>query len=373
MYVLNFNKLDLIPHMWYNVKNFIWKYFMSRRKKANYLNNKDILEEIRLSKHSYCEFTEENRGVCDFIVDLPRAEVKGKKARCIDPRMIMEYNDNLEARRADCLSMENINTAKENRAKRLSNMAYEDAMANYEIEFSQYENALVAYENALSLRNKEADSETEVPSKPVSPIKPTKKMFYIAPSSISTNDLVFRFHTFEHIPLLSDEEMKTSPITEADYRKKVNFVPFLHYKLVGEKELELELVGKSHYKNGEFDASCGAITPTLANMFILLTEKIAQKHNWRGYTYVDDMVGSALLHLSSVGLQFNEARSDNPFAYLTSTVNRVFLRVLQGEKREQDIRDDLIESAGHSPSNTRQMEHDELIRAEREKLYGDKK
>ena len=68
----------------------------------------------------------------------------------------------------------------------------------------------------------------------------------------------------------------------------------------------------------------------------------------------------ALLQLSQVGLQFDESRSDipNPFAYLTQVTKASFIRALNLEKRNQDIRDDLLIMAGAMPSYTKQTEHE---------------
>ena len=64
-----------------------------------------------------------------------------------------------------------------------------------------------------------------------------------------------------------------------------------------------------------------------------LVERYAMRGNWRGYTYNDEMQSTALLQLSEVGLKFNEARSQNPFAYYTATITNSFTRVLNLEKR----------------------------------------
>lgn len=74
-----------------------------------------------------------------------------------------------------------------------------------------------------------------------------------------------------------------------------------------------------------------------------------------GNTYNDEMKGQALLQLSQVGLQFNESKGDNPFAYLTQVVSTSFMRVLNLEKRSQTIRDDILIMNGASPSFTRQV------------------
>jgi len=62
-----------------------------------------------------------------------------------------------------------------------------------------------------------------------------------------------------------------------------------------------------------------------------------------------------LLQLSQIGLQFNEDKSQNPFAYYTAAITNSFTRVLNIEKKSQNIRDDILEQNGLNPSWTRQF------------------
>ena len=79
-----------------------------------------------------------------------------------------------------------------------------------------------------------------------------------------------------------------------------------------------------------------------------------------GNTYIDEMKSQALLQLSQIGLQFDESRSEtpNPFAYYTAAITNSFTRVLNIEKRNQNIRDDILIMHGATPSYTRQTEND---------------
>ncbi len=70
------------------------------------------------------------------------------------------------------------------------------------------------------------------------------------------------------------------------------------------------------------------------------------------------MRGQAILQLSQIGLQFDESKSENPFAYYTAAVTNSFTRVLNIEKKNQNIRDDMLEEAGLTPSMTRQYQHE---------------
>jgi hypothetical protein len=291
--------------------------------KKNYLNNKDILKEIHLSKNTFCSFIDKEVHQYDFIVDY-------------------ESNENLERSLEYASKSEIIQQAKENRAARLS--------INYD-----------------AAGNK---------------IKSEK----IDPATIDTKDLVFRVMSWDHIPVAPKQPRKNSKpksakeIMDLDLSDeslfedledpqlakamgvdnmvhvRLNFPPFQHFKI--DDNGSFFCVGKSHWKGdlntGEFDKDSGQITNKLATMYLKLCEKYSLRFNWRGYTYVDEMRGAAILQLTYVGLRFNEAKSQNPFAYYTAAITNSFCRVLNTEKRVQNIRDDILESAGLNPSYTRQ-------------------
>ena len=110
-------------------------------------------------------------------------------------------------------------------------------------------------------------------------------------------------------------------------------------------------------ENGYFSDTHGKMTNKLGHMFIKLCEKYGGRYNWRNYTYVDEMRQQALLQLSQVGLQFNELRSQNPFAYYTTIVKASFTKIHNSEKKGHIIRDEILEANGLNPSYTRQASH----------------
>lgn len=173
-------------------------------------------------------------------------------------------------------------------------------------------------------------------------------------TTVAKTDVIIRIITFDHIPLAPGRKKTTK--TTADSHDKVNFPPFQHWKFNDNDELIC--VGKSHWKGpvdtGHFSKDHGRITENLGRMYIKLSERYAQRSNWRGYTYIDEMKGQAILQLSQIGLQFDESKSENPFAYYTAAVTNSFTRILNLEKKSQNIRDDLLEEAGLTPSLTRQ-------------------
>ena len=176
--------------------------------------------------------------------------------------------------------------------------------------------------------------------------------------TIQKTDVIIRIMTFDHVPLAPGRKKTTK--TVADTHEKVNFPPFQHWKFNDQDELVC--VGKSHWqggvKTGKFSKDHGRITENLGRMFIKLSERYAQRSNWRGYTYIDEMRGQAILQLSQIGLQFDESKSENPFAYYTAAVTNSFTRILNIEKKNQNIRDDMLEENGLAPSMTRQNSHE---------------
>lgn len=223
----------------------------------------------------------------------------------------------------DIFVLENQERARAQRAARFSQQAHEQAIAN----------------NTKSTKPKLAD-------------------YKVDPSTIKLQDLVFRVLTYEHIPEAPGR--KKNPKSVADRYVKLNFAPFKHYVI--DDQLQAVEVGRSHSKKGSFSMEHGSITNKLARMFILLVDKYAQRSNWRNYTYLDEMKGQALLQLSQMGLQFDEVRSDNPFSYYTQSLQNSFTRVVILEKKNQDLRDDLLIDSGASPSFSRQLAIEEEIR-----------
>jgi hypothetical protein len=204
----------------------------------------------------------------------------------------------------------------------------------------------------------------------------------VDPKKIPNTDLVFRITCWEHIPMapkkvpksqakkkkiedifeleLLDEEDPLADLLEVpvldEKHVRLNFPPFYHYRL--DENKQPYQVGKSHWRgdfeHGEFSKDHGTMTRKLATMFMKLCERYATRSNWRGYTYNEEMRGQALLQLSQIGLQFDESKSQNPFAYYTAAITNSFTRILNLEKKNQNIRDDMLEMNGLNPSWTRQ-------------------
>ena len=273
-------------------------------KKVIYLNNRDLLKQIHLSKNTYCSF--------------------------LDPVKDHQYDIILPS--LSKINQRTVAEARRNRADRIK-------------------------------------KETKV---------------IVGPTKIPNSEVVFRISCWEHIPIapkkipksatkkkkiedifdleLVDEEdildlIVPEPIDDtAKKYLRLPFPPFYHFRL--DENKQPYLVGKSHWKGdletGEFCKDHGTMTHILATMFIKLCDRYATRSNWRGYTYNEEMRGAALVQLTQVGLRFDEFKSQNPFAYYTATITNSFTHILNSEKKNQNIRDDLLEQNGLTPSWSRQ-------------------
>ena len=297
---------------------------MPPQQKTNYLNNKDLLHEIHLSKKSYCSYINDSHADYDLILTISLdafTEIDiDKISNIINDPLIIEL-------------------AQKSRAKKIQELSYIKAIEQF----------------------KNKPSTTKQP-------KPKQRDFLIDHCEINKHDLVFRVMTYSHIPESPGRKKKPKNISET--RERVNFPPFKHFMLAspgGHTE-----VCRSHWEgsihNGKFSTTTGRITQNLGAMFLKLVERFSQKGNWRGYTYADEMRGTALVNLSQVGLQFNEAKSKNPFAYYTAAATNSFTRILLQEKKNQKMRDDILQSNGFLPSFNRQAEHDTELYQNRENL-----
>ena len=269
--------------------------------KVNYLNNRDILKEIHLSKNTYCSYRDP---VTDHQYDIILPSV-------------------------DKINQRTVAEARRNRADRIKRETGE----------------------------------------------------IVDPTKIPNTDVVFRITCWDHIPLapkkvpknatkrkkiediLDLDEVSVDPLEDLidepvldPTHVRLNFPPFYHYR-IDENKVPF-VVGKSHWQGdletGEYCRDHGTMTRKLATMFMKLCERYATRSNWRGYTYNEEMRGQALLQLSQIGLQFDESKSQNPFAYYTAAITNSFTRILNIEKKNQNIRDDILEINGLNPSWTRQ-------------------
>ena len=98
------------------------------------------------------------------------------------------------------------------------------------------------------------------------------------------------------------------------------------------------------------------ITNYIGECFLKIANHLSYRPNFINYTYRDEMISDGIENCLQYVHNFNPDKSNNPFAYYTAAVTNSFVRIINIEKRNQNIRDDILEMNDMMPSLTRQTQ-----------------
>jgi hypothetical protein len=90
------------------------------------------------------------------------------------------------------------------------------------------------------------------------------------------------------------------------------------------------------------------ITNYLGDCFLKIAQHLSYKPNFVNYMFKDDMIGDGIENCITYIDNFNPEKSQNPFAYFTQIIYYAFLRRIQKEKKQLDIKNKMIERSGFS-------------------------
>ena len=105
------------------------------------------------------------------------------------------------------------------------------------------------------------------------------------------------------------------------YRKKVN---------------EAKNAGEPHPKVPDYIGEC----------FLKIATHLSYRPNFVNYMFKDDMICDGIENCLQYIDNFDPAKSTNPFAYFTQIIYYAFLRRIQKEKKQLDIKTKLLEKSG---------------------------
>ena len=88
------------------------------------------------------------------------------------------------------------------------------------------------------------------------------------------------------------------------------------------------------------------ITNYLGSCFLKIATHLSYKPNFVNYMFREDMISDGIGNCVQYIENFNPEKSSNPFAYFTQIIHYAFLRRIQKEKRQMDIRSKIIERSG---------------------------
>ena len=105
------------------------------------------------------------------------------------------------------------------------------------------------------------------------------------------------------------------------YRKKVN---------------EAKNAGEPHPKVPDYIGEC----------FLKIATHLSYRPNFVNYMFKDDMICDGIENCLQYIDNFDPAKSTNPFVYFTQIIYYAFLRRIQKEKKQLDIKTKLLEKSG---------------------------
>ena len=88
------------------------------------------------------------------------------------------------------------------------------------------------------------------------------------------------------------------------------------------------------------------ITNYLGECFLKIATHLSYKPNFVNYMFRDDMISDGIENCVQYIHNFDPEKSRNPFAYFTQIIHYAFLRRIQKEKKQLDIKTKIIERSG---------------------------
>ena len=120
-----------------------------------------------------------------------------------------------------------------------------------------------------------------------------------------------------------------------------------------------------HYVNNKeflealvvFKAKCAAakeageqrpqISNYIGDCFMKIATHLSYKPNFVNYMFREDMISDGIENCVQYIENFNPEKSKNPFAYFTQIIYYAFLRRIQKEKRQLEIKNKILDKSGY--------------------------
>jgi len=84
----------------------------------------------------------------------------------------------------------------------------------------------------------------------------------------------------------------------------------------------------------------------LGECFMKIARHLSYKPNFVNYMFKEDMISDGIENCVQYINNFNPEKSSNPFAYFTQIIHYAFLRRIQKEKKQLEIRQKIIDRSG---------------------------
>ena len=116
-------------------------------------------------------------------------------------------------------------------------------------------------------------------------------------------------------------------------------------KVFKAKEKFIKKYGEDPPKMGAWEGK-PTIPNYLGECFLKIANHLSYKPNFVNYMFREDMISDGIENCVQYIHNFDPEKSRNPFAYFTQIIHYAFLRRIQKEKKQLDIKTKIIERTG---------------------------
>ena len=88
------------------------------------------------------------------------------------------------------------------------------------------------------------------------------------------------------------------------------------------------------------------VTNYIGECFLKIANHLSYRPNFINYTYRDDMISDGIENCLQYMDNFDPEKSKNPFAYFTQIIYYAFIRRIQKEKKQQEVKQKMIANFG---------------------------
>ena len=118
----------------------------------------------------------------------------------------------------------------------------------------------------------------------------------------------------------------------------VNNKEFLAALIKHREDIEIaEIRGKEKPRIPRYIGEC----------FLKIATHLSFKPNFVNYMFKEDMISDGIENCVQYIHNFNPEKSQNPFAYFTQIIHYAFLRRIQKEKKQLEIKNKILEKTGY--------------------------
>ena len=102
------------------------------------------------------------------------------------------------------------------------------------------------------------------------------------------------------------------------------------------------------------------VTNYIGECYLKIANHLTYRPNFINYTYRDDMISDGIENCLQYMDNFDPEKSKNPFAYFTQIIYYAFIRRIQKEKKQQQVKQKMIANFGEEQMMD-QLEGDDTV------------